>query len=79
MRAIHGEFVTWGHQEYIQAGILNAVRAGNWQRGGGKGNRPKPVMPPARSGDRFGTRGRPKAEMRAMLDRWKAGELEAAS
>lgn len=28
------------------AGILNAVQWGNWQRGGGKGDKPKPVKRP---------------------------------
>ena len=30
--------------EALLAGVLDAVRIGNWQRSGGKGRKPKPIL-----------------------------------
>lgn len=34
----------WGLQEQLLAGIFDVLRIGNWQRGGGKGQKPR-LMP----------------------------------
>lgn len=36
----------WTDHEYLLAGILDLLAGANWQRGGGKGSRPKPVKRP---------------------------------
>jgi hypothetical protein len=45
-RAIHGEAAAWGPLEHIAAAMLDALNGGNWQRGGGKGPKPKPTRRP---------------------------------
>lgn len=62
----------WGWAEHLTAAALYATQMGNWQRGGGKGRRPKPVKPPGKTdGDQktFGTPV-PLEEMRRLLDEW---------
>lgn len=36
----------WGESEYLLAGIADRLAAANWQRGGGRGAKPEPVMRP---------------------------------
>ena len=36
----------WKLEHHLLAGVLDALNAANWQRGGGKGTRPKPVTRP---------------------------------
>lgn len=36
----------WLRSEVLLATLIDTVRAGNWQRGGGKGPRPKPIKIP---------------------------------
>lgn len=36
----------WGLQEQLTAALVDDTRGGNWQRGGGKGHRPKLVPRP---------------------------------
>jgi hypothetical protein len=36
----------WGVSELLLRQVLLAVQGGNWQRGGGKGQKPKPVELP---------------------------------
>lgn len=45
-RSIDGEESLWGLAEQLLAAIADRIEAGNWQRGGGKGSRPKPIMRP---------------------------------
>lgn len=45
-RELAGDDAGWGMTEMLLASILDGVAAGNWQRGGGKGPRPKPVPRP---------------------------------
>lgn len=47
----HGDAVRWSDTEHLLASILDVLAGANWQRGGGKGARPKPVKRP---GDRRG-------------------------
>lgn len=44
--AVHGETVLWGVTDHLLAAVVDALNAANWQRGGGKGPRPKPVKRP---------------------------------
>lgn len=41
----------WTPEMHLQAGIFDATVAGNWQRGGGKGKRPKPLARPGFEGN----------------------------
>lgn len=62
----------WGWQEHLLVAQLHAAQAANWQRGGGKGAKPKPLKPPGRdAGDRrhVGT-ALPVDDMRRVLDEW---------
>lgn len=36
----------WTVNDYLTAAAVDAIRAGNWQRAGGKGKRPKPLPRP---------------------------------
>jgi hypothetical protein len=36
----------WSRLEVLTASLIDSVRAGNWQRGGGKGPKPKPIKVP---------------------------------
>jgi hypothetical protein len=53
---LHGE--TWTRTEHLLAAAVDVLNAANWQRGGGKGPRPKPLPRPGvedREVRRFGT------------------------
>lgn len=45
-RAALDEGAPWGLNEHLLAAVLDTLRAGNWQRGGGKSARPKPIPRP---------------------------------
>jgi hypothetical protein len=68
---IYGETARWGPTEHLLASTLEALRGANWQRGGGKGSKPKPVQRPGhKRGDRrFGTARHSIAHMQKILDR----------
>jgi hypothetical protein len=62
----------WGWAEHMLAGAVHATQSGNWQRGGGKGPRPKPLKAPGidQANERtFGT-ALSIDEMRHVLDTW---------
>jgi hypothetical protein len=65
--AIHGEKALWGTTDYLLAAVVDNLAAANWQRGGGKGQRPKPLQ-------------RPKSaqEIRAKRQRMQAMERKNA-
>lgn len=42
-----GDFADWGVEAYLLALVADAVNAGNWQRGGGKGPKPQPIERPS--------------------------------
>lgn len=70
----------WGWSEHMAAASLLALNAANWQRGGGKGAKPKPVRPPGSdrgASRRIGT-AMPMDEMRALLDEWGAPDEEVS-
>lgn len=43
---VNGSEVLWKHNEELLAAIVDMIAIGNWQRGGGKGQKPKPVKRP---------------------------------
>lgn len=45
-RAINGTDSMWGLTEHLLATIADALHMGNWQRGGGRGRRPRPIPRP---------------------------------
>lgn len=45
-RAVHGEGVDWDAGVHLLATAVDLLASGNWQRGGGKGVRPKPLKRP---------------------------------
>lgn len=45
-RSLHGEFALWSPNEYLLALVADLLQAANWQRGGGKGTKPKPLARP---------------------------------
>lgn len=69
-RALDPENAGWGITEQLMAASVDALRGANWQRGGGKGSRPKPVPRPgirkART-EHHGRVDRPPAEVAAYL------------
>lgn len=72
----------WGLQEQLLAALVDGVHGGNWQRGGGRGQRPKPVPRPGASPkrERWGTESRTPAEMRARLRaKWGVTDDEEVS
>jgi hypothetical protein len=44
--ALNGRSAHWGVQEHLLATVADLLAGANWQRGGGKGQRPKPVPRP---------------------------------
>lgn len=72
-RSVHGEAVEWDTTEHLLAAAVDALNAANWQRGGGKGRRPKPVPRPGdksrRRGRTLGTASLTPAELDALLAR----------
>lgn len=44
--ALHGDAARWGVTEHLLASAVDALVGANWQRGGGKGQRPKPIQRP---------------------------------
>lgn len=46
-RELHGaEFMDWGTSEYLLALIADVLNMHGWQRGGGKGGKPRPLKRP---------------------------------
>lgn len=75
VRAVDPERALWGLGEQLLAGVADSVRGGNWQRGGGKGSKPRPIprpgVGPTETVRRHGQRPRrPPAEVAAYLARF---------
>ncbi len=47
-RSRRGPMTDWGVNEFLLRQILFALHGANWQRGGGKGQKPKPLDLPDR-------------------------------
>ena len=43
---MHGDKALWTTGDHLLAAAVDALASGNWQRGGGKGKRPKPIPRP---------------------------------
>lgn len=67
----------WGWNELLLAAIEHRLSSGNWQRGGGKGRRPKPIPAPGTSPAKTVTTGTavPMSRMRRLLDEWTGREV----
>jgi hypothetical protein len=50
MRKLRGPMAYWDVNALLSRQILLAIQGGNWQRGGGKGQKPKPVALPDEKG-----------------------------
>lgn len=72
-RAVNGTDAMWGLSEHLLATVADALHMGNWQRGGGKGKRPKPIMRPGNGGKKVtkfgGGTTMTMAQAREWLDR----------
>lgn len=44
--SLHGDAARWGIDTHLLATIVDVLAGANWQRGGGKGPKPKPVKRP---------------------------------
>jgi hypothetical protein len=64
----------WGIGEHLLAATLDTLRGANWQRGGGKGSKPKPIprpgIGPARRTETHGHVDRSPEEVAAYLARF---------
>lgn len=60
----YGDTVLWGITDHLLATVADALIAGNWQRGGGKGRKPDPIPRPGaeESGQTLGSEPVPIAE-----------------
>jgi hypothetical protein len=58
----------WTTRAYLAAGACNALAAGNWQRGGGKGPRPEPITGPPRPAE---------SARRRSIRAWRAEHIAA--
>ena len=70
--ALFGEQARWGDLEHLMAGAFDLLAAGNWQRGGGKGQRPQPVKRPG-AGPKVYGKAIPFAEAKERLERRRRG------
>jgi hypothetical protein len=62
-RAVHGETAEWTVTEHLLAAAVDALHAANWQRGGGKQQKPKPIdRPGGRKKKSFATETVPLSE-----------------
>lgn len=70
-RELNGGSVVWTLTDHLLATIADALHGANWQRGGGKGIRPKPIERPGeKSGTSLGSAPIPISE----FDNWWNGE-----
>lgn len=74
---IEAPMAAWSTTDHLLAHVVDAARGANWQRGGGKGPRPKPVPRPGKDGTKRMGRARPIAETRDLFDKWRNGQLKA--
>ena len=72
-RSMNGTDALWTLTDYLLATVADALHMGNWQRGGGKGNRPKPIPRPGRDNKNVtkfgGSKSMTMAQARAWLDK----------
>lgn len=68
----HGQDVLWSLTDHLLAVIADALHGANWQRGEGKGTKPKPIPRPGQEtdGPGFGKEPIPISD----FDKWWDGE-----
>lgn len=73
VRITVGDQALWSQETYMLANVVDLLSGANWQRGGGKGRKPKPMQRPGQKPDveetRLGTP-IPLEELREILDNW---------
>lgn len=74
-----GPVAEWTVGEYLLAALLDTARHGNWQRGGGKGQRPRPVPRPTERPIQMGRTNRSSAEVKNYLARFRPQRDEAVT
>jgi hypothetical protein len=82
-RAVHGPVTEWGDTEHLLANVLDVLNAANWQRGGGKGARPRRLPRPGIEEEdapkiRRAERAMPLEEARTFFTAWRTGAYEEA-
>lgn len=73
-RKLLGDDAPWGLSEQLLALTIDVLRQGNYQRGGGKGSKPKPLPRPGvqkGSEKRHGRTDRDPEQVVAYLDRFR--------
>lgn len=70
--------LAWSTSDYLLATAVDYLAGANWQRGGGKGRRPRPVERPGKTQRTRMGKARPLAEAQEILARWRAGQLAGA-
>lgn len=73
----HGDRVLWDSTEHLLANIVDLLAAGNWQRGHGKGQRPKPIKRPGASNERRMGKAIPLDEARERFAAMREGRSTA--
>lgn len=75
-RSVNGPAAAWTVGDYLLAQAVDALHAANWQRAGGKGQRPKPVPRPTdktqQLGRRIGGTSVPLSEARRLFAQARA-------
>lgn len=68
----------WGPEAHLLASAVDLLQGANWQRGGGKGSRPRPVKRPGRDdGSKQLGKARPLSEVSDLFERWRNGQVNA--
>lgn len=71
MRVVQGDAAGWSVSDYLLAHVVDVLNMANWQRGGGKGSRPKPLQRPGtEKAIRQGKTDRAPQEVAAYLARF---------
>lgn len=66
---------TWTLNDHLLAGAVDALRGANWQRGGAKGSKPKPIPRPGTSTQaRHGYTDRTPADVANYFARFRPAE-----
>lgn len=68
----------WTVSDFLTARVVDAVRDGNWQRGGGKGTRPKPIPAPSEAKKALERQERVMDKAREFRDRQRQDREEPA-
>lgn len=74
----HGEPDPFTASDRLLATAVNLLAAGNWQRGGGKGSKPKPLRLPEAPRAATGVTPEMEARMRALVEERRRRREEVA-